>query len=202
MVGCGGFGAAKTGVAIMVRAAAKEPAIVALAKTFFEFMGEVSFPRNTGRCGDRRHEHSFNHRSAGESGDSRVQSNPVKDVTSGTPLDYWPRRHNTVMGIDSAKTTGFKYLDQHDLALLRTLSLTAAPPEPAETGLRQRRNCAFDRRPGRHRTAPPKLEAWLRVRPYQAVRRLQFRPPVHRPSAGRVRVPVCYRRQGGAFPLR
>src|SRR6266404_2695451 len=57
MVGCGGFGAAKTGVASMVRAAAKEPAIVALAKTFFEFMGEVSFPRNTGRCGDRRHEH-------------------------------------------------------------------------------------------------------------------------------------------------
>ena len=97
---------------------------MALAKTFFEFMGELSFPRNTGRCGDRRHEHSFNHRSAGESGDSRVQSNPVKDVTSGMPLDYWPRRHDTVMGMDSAKTTGFKYLDQHDLALLRTLIRT------------------------------------------------------------------------------
>src|SRR5258708_30770568 len=116
MVGCGGFGAAKTGVAIMVRAAAKEPAIVALVKTFFEFMGEVSFPRNTGRCGDRRHEHSFNHRSAGASGDSRVQSNPVKNVTSGTPLDYWPRRHNTVMWVEPAQTTGFKYLHHHALS--------------------------------------------------------------------------------------
>ena len=32
MVGCGGFGAAKAGAAIMVRAAAKEPAIVAFLK--------------------------------------------------------------------------------------------------------------------------------------------------------------------------
>jgi hypothetical protein len=39
MVGCGGFGAsANTGVAIMVRAAAKEPAMVALATAFLEFM--------------------------------------------------------------------------------------------------------------------------------------------------------------------
>src|SRR5258705_4263475 len=38
MVGCGGFGAANAGAAIMVRAAAKEPAIVAFAKTFLEFM--------------------------------------------------------------------------------------------------------------------------------------------------------------------
>jgi hypothetical protein len=43
MVGCGGFGAAKAGAAIMVSAAAKEPAMVALARTFLEFMG-VSFP--------------------------------------------------------------------------------------------------------------------------------------------------------------
>jgi hypothetical protein len=53
MVGCGGFGAANTGVAIMERAAAKDPAIVALAKTFFEFMGVILSP-DTGRCGDDR----------------------------------------------------------------------------------------------------------------------------------------------------
>src|SRR5260370_23168502 len=41
MVGCGGFGAANAGAAIMVRAAAKEPAMVALAKTFLEFMGAI-----------------------------------------------------------------------------------------------------------------------------------------------------------------
>jgi hypothetical protein len=39
MVGCGGFGAANTGVAAMVRAAAKEPAIVAVAMALFEFIG-------------------------------------------------------------------------------------------------------------------------------------------------------------------
>jgi hypothetical protein len=38
MVGCGGFGAANAGAAIIVSAAAKEPAIVALAITFLEFM--------------------------------------------------------------------------------------------------------------------------------------------------------------------
>jgi hypothetical protein len=40
MVGCGGFGAAKAGAAIMVNAAAKEPAIVALAKTLLELIGK------------------------------------------------------------------------------------------------------------------------------------------------------------------
>jgi hypothetical protein len=50
MVGCGGFGAANAGAVIMVRAAAKEPTIVALAITFLEFIG-VSFPGNIRRCG-------------------------------------------------------------------------------------------------------------------------------------------------------
>src|SRR5882724_5841012 len=50
MVGCGGFGAANAGAAIMVRAAAKEPAIVALAKAFLEFIA-VSFPWKVGRYG-------------------------------------------------------------------------------------------------------------------------------------------------------
>jgi hypothetical protein len=50
MVGCGGFGAANAGAAIIVRAAAKEPAIVALAIAFLEFMG-VSFPGNIRRGG-------------------------------------------------------------------------------------------------------------------------------------------------------
>src|ERR1700678_320910 len=39
MVGCGGFGPANTGAAIMVRAAASEPAILALTVTFLEFIG-------------------------------------------------------------------------------------------------------------------------------------------------------------------
>jgi hypothetical protein len=102
MVGCGGFGAANTGVAIMERAAANDPAIVALAKTFFEFMGVILSPEYRALRGPR-HEYSFNHRPAGESGDSRVQSNPVQDVTGGMPLDYWPRRHNTVMEMDFCK---------------------------------------------------------------------------------------------------
>jgi len=46
MVGCGGLGPANTGVAIIVRAAAKEPAIVAVAMTLFEFMGR-SFPKTS-----------------------------------------------------------------------------------------------------------------------------------------------------------
>src|SRR6266446_186121 len=50
MVGCGGFGPANTGVMIIVRAAAKEPAIVALAMMLFEFIG-VILSRNGGRCG-------------------------------------------------------------------------------------------------------------------------------------------------------
>jgi hypothetical protein len=40
MVGCGGFGAATAAVAIMVKAAAKEPAIVAAVMTLLEFMGD------------------------------------------------------------------------------------------------------------------------------------------------------------------
>jgi hypothetical protein len=38
MVGCGGFGAADDGAAIMARAVAREPAIVALVKMFLKFM--------------------------------------------------------------------------------------------------------------------------------------------------------------------
>src|SRR5271168_4634669 len=40
MVGCGGFGPAMTGVAIIVSAAAREPAIVAAVMTFLEFIGD------------------------------------------------------------------------------------------------------------------------------------------------------------------
>ena len=50
MVGWGGFGAAKAGAAIMVRAAAKEPAMVALAKAFLELM-EVILSRESGVAG-------------------------------------------------------------------------------------------------------------------------------------------------------
>jgi hypothetical protein len=71
MVGCGGFGAANAGAVIMVRAAAKEPAIVALAITFLEFIG-VSFPGNIGVAG-RRNRHSFHHRRVEESDDGRAQ---------------------------------------------------------------------------------------------------------------------------------
>ena len=39
MVGCGGFGAANAGGVTMVNAAAKEPAIVAVVKTFLELIG-------------------------------------------------------------------------------------------------------------------------------------------------------------------
>jgi hypothetical protein len=107
MVGCGGFGAANAGAVIIVRAAAKEPAIVALAKAFFEFMGVILSPEY--RALRRpRHEHSFNQRSAGESGDSRVQSNPVEDGTSGMSLDYWPRRHNIVMEMGFCKSHWFQ----------------------------------------------------------------------------------------------
>jgi hypothetical protein len=42
MVGCGGFGAATTGVAIIVSAAASEPATVAAVMTFLEFIGYPS----------------------------------------------------------------------------------------------------------------------------------------------------------------
>jgi hypothetical protein len=38
MVGCGGFGAANAGALIIARAAAKEPAMVALLMAFLGFM--------------------------------------------------------------------------------------------------------------------------------------------------------------------
>src|SRR5271154_4617682 len=67
MVGCGGFGAANAGAAIMVRAAAKEPAIVALAKTFLEFMAIILFRGWQTWCAGWC-EHGLHHRLAGESG--------------------------------------------------------------------------------------------------------------------------------------
>src|ERR1700675_1607562 len=87
MVGCGGFGAANAGAAIIVSAAAKEPAIVALAITFLEFMG-VSFPGNIRRCGSTRR--SFHHRLAEESDDGGARSNPSVDVTPVALLHYRP----------------------------------------------------------------------------------------------------------------
>src|SRR5258705_6514849 len=53
MVGCGGFGPANAGVMIIVRAAAKEPAIVALAMMLFEEFIGVILSGNGGRCGSR-----------------------------------------------------------------------------------------------------------------------------------------------------
>ena len=70
MVGCGGFGPANTGAAIMVRAAAKEPAIVALAMTLFEFIG-VILSGNIGRCRPT-HEHQPYLQRAGTSGDGQA----------------------------------------------------------------------------------------------------------------------------------
>jgi hypothetical protein len=43
IVGCGGFGAANAGVAIIVRAAAKALAIVAAAVMLFGFMRAILF---------------------------------------------------------------------------------------------------------------------------------------------------------------
>src|SRR6266702_860450 len=77
MVGCGGFGAANAGAAIMVRAAAKEPAIVALAKAFLEFIG-VSFPWKVGRYGSTTWTHR---RSVEAADDGRAHGGPSIAVT-------------------------------------------------------------------------------------------------------------------------
>src|SRR5258708_36814639 len=74
MVGWGGFGAANAGAAIMVRAAAKEPAIVALANAFLEFIA-IILSRGLSDVVFRRREHGLRHRLSGESG-GRVQANP------------------------------------------------------------------------------------------------------------------------------
>src|SRR5260370_5022804 len=79
MVGWGGFGAANAGAAIMVRAAAKEPAIVALANAFWEFIA-IIVSRGLSDVVFRWREHRFRQRLAGESG-GRVQGNPDARVT-------------------------------------------------------------------------------------------------------------------------
>src|SRR5260370_6035147 len=79
MVGCGGFGAVNAGAAIMVRAAAKEPAIVALANAFLEFIA-IILSRGLSDVVFRRREHGLRHRLAGESR-GRVQANPDASVT-------------------------------------------------------------------------------------------------------------------------
>src|SRR6266481_6590103 len=94
MVGCGGFGAANAGAAIMVRAAAKEPAIVALAKTFLEFMAIILFPGLADVvfrwCG-----HGLHHRLAGESGG---RGSSTRRRYYGRPaVRLRPPRHDTVL---------------------------------------------------------------------------------------------------------
>src|SRR5260370_5233467 len=79
MVGWGGFGAANAGAAIMVRAGAKEPAIVALANAFLEFIA-IILSRGLSDVVFRWREHGLRHRLAGESG-GRVQANPDASVT-------------------------------------------------------------------------------------------------------------------------
>src|SRR5260370_35199734 len=81
MVGCGGFGAVNAGAAIMVRAAAKEPAIVALANAFLEFIA-IILSRGLSDVVFRWREHGLRHRLAGESG-GRVQANPAARATGG-----------------------------------------------------------------------------------------------------------------------
>src|SRR5260370_16579590 len=94
MVGCGGFGAANAGAAIIVRAAAKEPAIVAFAIVLLEFMG-ASFPGNIRRCGSTAWTH---HRFAEESDDGGACCNPCVDVTHLALLHYRPPPPNPVIG--------------------------------------------------------------------------------------------------------
>src|ERR1700730_7401702 len=94
MVRCCGVGAANAGAAIIVRAAAKEPAIVALAIAFLEFMG-ASFPGNIRRCGAAAWTHR---RLAEESDDGGACCNPCVNVTHLAPLHYRPRPHNPVIG--------------------------------------------------------------------------------------------------------
>src|SRR5260370_24980426 len=79
MVGCGGFGAVNAGAAMMVRAAAKEPAIVTLAHAFFEFIA-IILSRGLLDVVFRWREHGLRYRLAGESG-GRVQGNPDASVT-------------------------------------------------------------------------------------------------------------------------
>src|SRR5258708_11705792 len=79
MVGWGGFGAANAGAAIMVRAAAKEPAIVALANAFLEFIA-IILSRGLSDVVFRWREHGLRHRLTEEYG-GRVQANPAASVT-------------------------------------------------------------------------------------------------------------------------
>src|SRR5476649_2014256 len=90
MVGCGGFGAAKAGAAIMERAAAKEPAMVALVNALLEFMGVILIPEISGIAGRRR------------GARAGLKANPDPDVTSVTLLYYRLRPHNPVMKTGSA----------------------------------------------------------------------------------------------------
>ena len=83
MVGCGGFGAAKAGAAIMVSAAAKEPAMVALAKAFLEVMA-VILSREIGV-------------SVASGGDAKVRAARERD-----PCYVWSRRLITVAAAHDA----------------------------------------------------------------------------------------------------
>jgi hypothetical protein len=64
---------------IMVRAAAKEPAIVASAITFLEFIG-ASFPGNIG-AGGRRNRHTAFIIGVSKNPTTAGLSNPTMDVT-------------------------------------------------------------------------------------------------------------------------
>src|SRR5882672_6936967 len=96
MVGCGGFGAANAGAAIIARAAAKEPAIVALAIVFLEFIG-VSFPWKVERDGSTTWTKLSP--SVARSGGRRQRSwRPQVLLLRMSPLlNYQLRPHNPVM---------------------------------------------------------------------------------------------------------
>src|SRR6266436_6279503 len=95
MVGCGGFGAANAGAAIMVRAAAKEPAIVALAKAFLEFIG-VSFPWKVGRYGSTTWK-AFTVGRSKRRTTAGLMAIPVLLLRTSPLLNYQLRPHNPVM---------------------------------------------------------------------------------------------------------
>src|ERR1700678_3368681 len=218
MVGCGGFGPANTGAAIMVRAAASEPAILALTVTFLEFIGIFLYRPYWTR--DHAEQNT-----APPSACRTIQRAEGSD-TDATCLALFklPPTRSRSREQDAPSTIARNFptlLRLHRIGRLpivtrRRLEVLQAPLEHDAGGLIRSpciqnlleevcRACEIaggDRLQDHAHTAPPSPEAQFRVRRCRAIRRSRSRLSVHTPSAGPVRAPGCARRHDGEFPPR
>src|SRR5258708_28297866 len=97
MVGWGGFGAANAGAAIMVRAAAKEPAIVALANAFLEFIAIILSRGLSDVVSDGAN--TAYAIGLPENPAAGFKPTPMQVLRASCFSDYGPLRHDSVTGI-------------------------------------------------------------------------------------------------------